>query len=288
MLAMENNQKAPAMTVDLSIVTLTWNSKKFVAPFLNSLLDDVDLSQLSCEVIVIDNGSNDGTLEELKACGRGKITVVPLGRNTGTTFPRNIGIRMASGSYILILDSDTVIPNGFLQRLVDSVQGLEEAGMQVGLAHPRLEYPNGDFQESARKMPTLLTKIYRLFRLEGLRRRNESVEKVLQGSRTTVDYAISAAWIVPRSTFDSVGLLDESIFYSPEDVEFCLRCWQHKLPVWYLPDVRVVHDCQRITSKKPLSRLGLSHTHGLFRLWLSYGGLLRRPAFLPSADHRNS
>jgi GT2 family glycosyltransferase len=82
---------------------------------------------------------------------------------------------------------------------------------------------------------------------------------------------------VPRETFDRAGVLDERIFYAPEDVEFCARCWRHGLKVWYYPAVEIVHNCQRITSKKPLSMLGLSHMKGLVRYWWEYNSFFQRP-----------
>lgn len=262
----------------VSIVSLTWNSAKFVEPLLTSLEQDIEISKVPTEIIVIDNGSRDRTLELLHGFQDryDNIRLVPLSYNQGTTAPRNIGIRMARGEYIFILDSDTEVPPGTLRGLVEGVQRIPQRET-LGILHPRLVYPDGQFQESARRFPTLFTKAYRLLRMEEQRARDESIDSVLAGQMAPVDYAISAAWFVPRETFDRAGLLDERIFYSPEDVEFCARCWKHGLKVWYYPDVEIVHNCQRITSKKPLSKLGLSHAKGLMRYWWEYGSFLHRP-----------
>lgn len=262
----------------VSIVSLTWNSARFVPPLLATLERDVEESGVPTEIIVVDNGSRDDTLRLLGEFQdrHDYLRVVPLSRNQGTTAPRNIGIRMAQGEYIFILDSDTEIPPGTLRGLVEGVERIPNQ-RNLGILHPRLVYPDGEFQESARRFPTLLTKVYRLLRMEQQRAADESVDEVLAGHITPVDYAISAAWFIPRRTFDRVGLLDERIFYSPEDVEFCARCWKHGLEVWYYPEVEIVHNCQRITSKKPLSKMGLSHAKGLARYWWEYGSFLNRP-----------
>lgn len=262
----------------VSVVSLTWNSAKFVEPLLTSLQKDIEISQVPTEIIVIDNGSRDRTLELLHGFQdrNDDIRLVPLSYNQGTTAPRNIGIRMARGEYVFILDSDTEVAPGTLRGLVEGVQRIPQRET-LGILHPRLIYPDGQFQESARRFPTLFTKAFRLLRLEEQRGRDESIEAVLAGQTTPVDYAISAAWFVPRETFDRVGLLDERIFYSPEDVEFCARCWKHGLKVWYYPEVEIVHNCQRITSKKPFTKLGMSHAKGLMRYWWEYGSFLRRP-----------
>lgn len=262
----------------VSVVTLTWNSARFVEPLLTTLEKDVEVSGVPTEIIIIDNGSRDRTVELLHEyrSRHDNIHLVPLSHNHGTTVSRNIGIRMARGEYVFILDSDTEVPEGTLRGLVEGARRIAEQD-QLGILHPRLVYPDGEFQESARRFPTFLTKVYRLLRMDARRTRDESIEAVLAGQSVPVDYAISAAWFVPRETFDRVGLLDERIFYSPEDVEFCARCWRHGLKVWYYPEVEIVHNCQRITSKRPLSKMGLSHMKGLARYWWEYGAFLSRP-----------
>ncbi len=262
----------------VSVVSLTWNSARFIPPLLSTLEKDVEVSGVETEIIVVDNGSSDNTVDLLREFERehDNIHIVPLSRNHGTTVPRNIGIRMAHGEYILILDSDTEIPPGTLRGLVDGIAKIPEPD-SLGILHPKLVYPDGEFQESARRFPTVYTKIYRLMRMEERRTLDESIDEVLAGQITPVDYAMSAAWLVPRRTFDRIGYLDERIFYSPEDVEFCARVWKNGLKVWYYPEVQIVHNCQRITSKKPLSKLGLSHMKGLVRYWWEYGSALRRP-----------
>jgi GT2 family glycosyltransferase len=228
------------------------------------------------EVIALDNGSTDQTIGLLRSMPAEHVDfkLIELGHNTGTTFPRNIGIRMSRAPLVLILDSDTEIPPGSLRSLMRSV---DELPGPVGIVAPRLVYPDGKFQESARRFPTVFTKAYRLLGMEERRVADETIPGVLAGEKTKVDYAISAAWLVPRTTFERVGYLDESIFYSPEDVEFCARVWRGKLPVWYYPKAEIVHNCQRITHKRPFTRLGLSHAKQLVRYWAKYGTAFKRP-----------
>lgn len=269
----------------VSVVTLTWNSQKHIEKMLRSLVEDEIASAVPIEIIVVDNGSEDQTKDTIATFTRAhaNINCVELTENLGTTVPRNIGIRMARGEYVFILDSDTVVPKGTLAKLVRAANVLPIPKDQIGIIHPKLLYPDGRFQESARRYPTMLTKAFRLLRWEKARRFDESIEAVLDLRSTPVDYAISAAWFVPRRVFDRIGLLDERIFYSPEDVEFCARCWREGLSVWYFPEVEIVHDCQRLTSKRPFTKMGLSHARGLLRYWSAYGGLVSRPAGAPKA-----
>jgi GT2 family glycosyltransferase len=272
----------------VSVVTLTWNGAVVIEPMLRSLLADSRESGIDVEIIVVDNGSHDETLSLLKSVRKDapQIQIIPLSRNFGTTLPRNIGIRGARADYVLVLDSDTRVPPGTLRGLLDAMTELPDPE-RIGIVCPMLVYPNGDFQESARRSPTLLTKAFRLLGWEELRRRDESVSAVLDRQTAEVDYGISAAWFIPRRTFERVGLLDELIFYAPEDADFCARVWQAGLKVWYYPKVRIVHDCQRRTNKQPFSTLGLRHCRDLFRYWWRHGSfLVRKPAAGIEADGR--
>ena len=250
---------------------------------LQSLFEDEIASAVPIEIIVIDNGSVDSTKDTIATFARdhANITCLALKENLGTTVSRNMGIRMARGQYLFILDSDTIVPKGTLTKLVGAAQSLPVSEGEIWIIHPKLVYPDGRFQESARRYPTVLTKVFRLLRWENARRRDESIESVLDLQSTPVDYAIAAAWFVPRQVFDRIGLLDERIFYSPEDVEFCARCWREGLSVWYFPEAEIIHDCQRITSKRPFTMMGLSHARGLVRYWREYGGFVSRASGAP-------
>ena len=273
---MEERGEVNSRSLDVSIISLTWNSEKHLKKFLDSVLEDLRESGLSYEVIIIDNASKDSTLKILEEYRNREpnFIYIPLGRNTGTTFSRNIGIRMARGKYIGILDSDTIVPKGTIRKIIDAFQ--EIPSDKIGIIHPRLVYPDGTFQESARRFPTLWIKVARLMGWERIRKKLESIEEVLSEKITTVDYAISAAWFLKRSVFDEVGLLDEKIFYAPEDAEFCARIWKNGMEVWYYPKVEIIHDAQRITKRRPLSKLGIVHILGLLRFWIKHHKTLKR------------
>jgi GT2 family glycosyltransferase len=263
----------------ISVVSLTWNSQRFIQDYLQTLLEDSSSSAVPIEVIVVDNGSTDSSLSQLESwqAKHANVKVLRMDRNLGTTYSRNIGLRAALGEYVLVLDSDTRVPPGTLAGLVSTHERLSK-NHKVGLVCPRLTYPNGDFQESARRQPTVWTKALRLLRSERVRQWEESIPSVLEGRETRADYAISAAWFFKRSLLEATGYLDEEIFYAPEDAEYCARVWESGHEVWYCPSVTIIHDCQRLTSKKPFTKMGLSHLAGLVHHWRKHGGgLIRRP-----------
>jgi GT2 family glycosyltransferase len=268
----------------ISVVSLTWNSQRFIQDYLQTLFDDSANSDVAIEVIVVDNGSKDSTVSQLEQwrASHANLSVIRLPENRGTTYSRNLGLRAAKGEYVFVLDSDTRTPAGTLKGLVDTHRRLSEqtqnggAQRKIGLVCPKLVYPNGDFQESARRQPTLWTKALRLLRSEKLRRWEESIPDVLDGRETSADYAISAAWFFRRELLEATGYLDEAIFYAPEDAEYCARVWASGHEVWYCPNVTIIHDCQRLTSKRPFTRMGLSHAAGLVYHWRKHGGSVLR------------
>ncbi len=262
----------------ISVVSLTWNSEKHIERFIESLIKDTSISNIRIEIFVIDNGSVDATVSLLRKYSQENdlINFIPLSKNMGTTFSRNIGIRCAAGEFVLIIDSDTMISEGTLAGLIEGYTFIEASSRgKIGILHPMLVYPDGRFQESARRFPTFASKLYRILNMETRRKKSESIEKVLEMKISRVDYAISAAWFMKKDLFDKVGFLDEKFFYAPEDAEFCARCWSRGYEVWYYPKVSIIHDCQRLTKRRPFSKLGFIHAKGLIRFWLKYRNDLR-------------
>src|SRR5690606_21095374 len=88
------------------------------------------------------------------------------------------------------------------------------------------------------------------------------------------DYAISAFWLFRRRLLDEVGYLDERIFYSPEDVDYCLRVWEAGYKVVYDPRVHAIHDAQEISRGFRMARFTWSHIGGLLYLFRKHRYML--------------
>lgn len=259
--------------IDLSFIVLSWNSKRFLDDSLGSIERDLAGSNLTYEVIVIDNGSTDGSLETLLAY-RDKgypIVLIALGKNTGTTFSRNAGIRVAQGKYICVLDSDILFCQ---EKTVETLVQALETEPRAGIVAPMLRYPSGNHQKSFDKFPTATTKIKRLFLLREMEKL-EGLQQFHARNLIEVDYVISAFWLFSRELVDSIGLLDENIFYAPEDVDFCLRSWLGGFPVLFCSGVKVIHQAQEISRRKPFSKSARMHLLGLAYYFRKYGYVFR-------------
>lgn len=268
--------------MDVSAVVLSFNSKRYIRTCVESLMNSFEACGLSGEVLVVENGSHDGSvavLEGLHIEFPQALAVFYQAENTGTTRSRNLALKAAKGKAVLILDSDAYMNPEALRGMLAYLY----KHTQVGLVAPRLTYPDGRFQLSVDAFPTLLRKLKRLWALRELEREERT------SHAGAVDYAISACWLLPSDAIAATGLLDERIFYSPEDVDYCIRLWQAGWQVHYLPGVSVVHDAQEISRPKGLgiNKFTIRHAKGLAYLFfkhryvLTLRGLHRRIGRMP-------
>ena len=254
---------------DVTVVTLSRNSQRYIANCVERTVEDLSSAGLTYEFYVIDNGSTDATpgiLERLRArdpC----LRTVRLHANRGTTSTRNLALRRACGEFICVLDSDAYPQPGCIERLIECLRDHPEAG----LAAPKVVYPDGRYQKSTDRFPTVLRKLRRAVFLHGM----EAREHVPVAG--PVPYAISAFWLLRRTAIERVGLMDEGIYYSPEDVDYCLRLWKAGLAVWYEPSAVAVHDPRECSRHVLPNRMTLSHLRGLAHLFRKHHYFFRPP-----------
>lgn len=264
-------------TCVFSFVILSFNSEKYLEKCLSSIDQSINEIRMATEIFVVDNGSIDRSktiLDNFKFGELINFQVIQFATNTGTTYSRNTAIKKATGEYIIILDSDAYINPEVLLNLRSYLLDNKKCGLVV----PKLIYPDGRFQLSVDSFPSINRKIHRYLFLKKIEEKSRQLEIA------EVDYAISAFWMMPRSTIDSVGYLDEKIFYSPEDVDYCIRIWKAGLTIIYLPGSTVIHDAQEISRGKGVklfNLFSLSHLKGLFYLY-------RKHRFIFSGKHLRS
>jgi GT2 family glycosyltransferase len=260
---------------DISFVILSWNSEKYIRQCLKSYAESIYREKLTAEFLIVDNGSMDMTarvIEDeifpgLPAGSTGKLSI--LKKNLGTTKSRNIALKKAVGNYIVVCDSDTEYKEGNWRDLLRYLENDD-----VGMVAPCLMYPDGTVQNSVKKFPTLLdkfSKFGKIFFHCQIGGQADFYEDFPWGAMRTADTAISACWVFKKSLLDKVGLLDENIYYSPEDVDYCLRVWEKKMNITYYPHLKILHHTQQISHKKPLSRQSISHFFGLLYYFKKHG-----------------
>lgn len=226
-LAMDAN----AMTVDLAVVIVTYNSASEVGQLLDSLADALD--GLTADVVVVDNGSVDDTVALLE--GRPDCRVV-RSTNDGYAAAINRGVRAAAKSEaILVANPDLIMTPDSAGVLVDA---LRRSG--AGIVAPRILNADGSLEESLRREPSIpraigLSRTGIPLLAECLMRPGEyDVPRI-------VDWALGAALVISRACFDAVGGWDESYFLYSEETEFCLRARDLGFVTRYEPRAVVTH-----------------------------------------------
>ncbi|MDR1561855.1 MAG: glycosyltransferase family 2 protein [Dysgonamonadaceae bacterium] len=262
----------------LSVVIITWNSQQDIAPCLDSVL--ASTGHLSAEITVIDNGSTDNTRAILQSYGK-KITVIHLRRNNGVAFARNIGLEASTGDLIWILDVDTTVN----RQAVDGMIACLDADPRCGLCSCRLQSETGETQDSCRRMPNLSHKINNILSEltgrtsllkrfhEAVNRRNEAQfyhREMSAGEPFEAEYVIGACQMFRRSILDTVGYLDDIIFYGPEDADFCLRIRHEGYKIICLPRFHIIHKYNRISRRKIISRMSYLHFKGLIYFYFKH------------------
>ena len=252
-----------------SFIILTWNSERYIKQCIESYVESFIKEKICVEFIIIDNGSIDRTIkiinDEIKLRYKSESLIqfllIQFYKNEGTTKSRNIGIQRSSGEIIVICDSDTELIKANWKDIYNYLTNENE----VGIVAPCLYLSNGSIQNSVKKFPTLLDKLKKILKIifNLNLKDNDFYEKFPWKSPKYVDSAISAFWILTKSSLIEIGLLDENIFYSPEDLDYCMRLYKNNKKIVFYPEIKIKHHTQWISHNRPISALSINHFKGL-------------------------
>ncbi len=223
----------------LSVIILCWNDRKVIADCLRSIF--VNTQSTEFEVIVSDNGSTDGSVEFIRA-SYPSVKLIENGRNLRFAKANNVGIRASRGEYILILNPDTIIHEGTLDKIVAFADQHSEAGA-FGC---RVLNGDGTYQVSARPFASLRGEWIAALYLRILGRLHscftaDSYPGWNGTTRRKVDW-VSGCFILGRGgLLKSLGGFDEQFFYYYEDMDLCRRIWEAGQEILYLPDATITH-----------------------------------------------
>jgi len=260
--------------IDLSIIIISWEMKDMLCALLHSIRQHT--KGISYETIIVDNHSRDGTAEMVSAEFPEAI-LIKNPTNRGVAPSRNQALPLAKGRYVLILDADMLLVENSFSKMIEFMDETTDAG----ICGCKLTFADGTVQRSARRYPSPLAFILRrLTFLDCVK--NSSILKYHEMSDWArndvrdVDYVIGACQMIRREALQQVGLLDEKIFYGPEDIDYCLRMYRANWKVYYYPHTRIIHYEQRITKKKLFSKISLLHLRGIIYIFFKYSGKLSR------------
>jgi GT2 family glycosyltransferase len=220
--------------IDLSIIIVNRNTKEYLLPCVKSIFDKRE--EISREVIVVDNASQDGSASEVKKTFP-FVRLIKNERNLGFARASNQALRKASGRYILLLNPDTQVREGAIENLASFM----ESHAEVGVAGVQLLNGDGSKQNSIANFPSLTTELLNKSLLRRLFPKKFPGKEKNYPEPIEVDSMIGACMMVRRDVFDQVGLLDEEYFLFLEETDWCYRIKRAGWRIYYVPQAEVYH-----------------------------------------------
>jgi GT2 family glycosyltransferase len=220
----------------LDIIIVNYNTSKDVQACLASLA--ASPPDLPHHICVVDNASTDDSVAAVTAAWP-EVDVAALSENVGFAAANNIGIRRSSAPLVLLLNSDTIVPPGAIDRLAAR---LEATGAVA--AGPRLVNAAGVPEVSFGPMLSPLGEARQLFRVRRARIGAAWAQRAtarLLAREQTVDWVSGACLLVRRAAAEAAGLLDERYFMYEEDVDFCAALRARGGRVLFTPAAQIVH-----------------------------------------------
>lgn len=248
--------------IDLSIIIVSWNVKDLLLKCLGSIFNNQ--GNLNLEVFVVDNASNDDTVEGIKGILNGhtrdtnygkEITeikkleikgvdfeIIENKKNLGFAKANNQGIKQARGEFILLLNPDTEIKIGTLETMVKFMREHQECG----ITGCRLLNPDGTIQPSIRRFPDFWSQVMILLKLHHLFPNAWPIKKYFvkdfdYSKIQSVEQVMGAFFMIKREVIEKIGMLDENFFIWFEEVDFCKRTIEAGWKVYYVSEAKIIH-----------------------------------------------
>ena len=264
------------MSPSLSIVVVAWRSREDVLRLLGSIADHVRAGH---EVVVVDDGSGDGTPEAVRERFPDAVVVArPV--NGGLVAGRNDALKVATGESVLMLDADTIVRPGSVETLLEALHS--DPG--VGLVAPRLVSADGALQLSCRRYPPFWIPLmrrgpYRRFVSDDPEvHRRHLMKDFDHATRRPVVWVAGAAQMWRRELAARLGPYDRWVSsYGGEDLDWCLRVWAAGLQVLYVPDAEIVHIEQNVTRTNRFGRKAFRALRDWYYLQAKHRSLRQDP-----------
>jgi GT2 family glycosyltransferase len=202
----------------VSIIILSYNGEKVLKKCLESVLN-LNFNKKDLEVILVENNSQDKSLKIAE--GYKRIKIIKNKSNLGFAAGNNIGINIAKGKYIVLLNNDATLERNWLKKLIPIL----EKDKKIGVIGGKIKYKNEKTWFSG-------AKVY----FGGFVRHNYLGDKSGE-----CDYVACAAVILKKSVLEKVGLFDESFFLYGEDAELCMRIKKAGYKIFYNPNAVSYH-----------------------------------------------
>lgn len=231
---------------DLAVIVVSFNTKETTHKSLLLL----HTAKCFCErrlgnkveVIVVDNGSSDGSLQMIRE-KHPWVKLIDLGKNLGFGRANNLAMRRTKTSYILLLNSDVFLKKDTILKSLD----LLDSQKDYDALSIKLIFPDGRFQPSGGFLPTPFRSILWLLGFESIPLLNRIIPRIYMhdesffAKQRCLEWATSSFFLLKRRVYEKTKGFDRKLFLYFEDVEWCKRVKQKGLKILYTPEVVATH-----------------------------------------------
>ncbi len=236
------NTPEPMTQPDISICLVSYGTREL----LKNCIHSIQTQTLHCnyEIIVVDNGSQDGTIDMLVR-EFPQVQMIQNNQNLGYTKPMNQALRLSKGRYLLQLNPDTIVLENALDQLVDFL----DDNPLIGICGPKVLNRDGSLQKPCRRgEPRPLAVLAYFSGLAKMFPKNRRLGEYLmsymdENQVHPVSSVSGCCMLIRRDVVDQIGYLDEQFFAYQEDADICYRAraafpgWQ----VFYYPEAKIIH-----------------------------------------------
>jgi GT2 family glycosyltransferase len=257
---------------ELSVVIVTWNSGQELLDCIRSLHDHPPTT--TWEAIVVDNGSTDGSIEELRSLFP-DTRVVANRRNRGLAAGNNQGIAASRGECVLISNPDIIYSEGAIDALLDLMRRRHRAAFAIA----KLVHPDGELQPAAGDLPTLAEALLG----QRLLRRRASAGRAgvwwhgwPHDEELPIGHGAEACYLVRRSAVGEIGLQDERFILDWEGLDWSRRACEAGWEIWFCPAAAVIH-LGGVSIRKAIPRWIVASHLGMYRYFAAATPVPVRP-----------
>ena len=229
----------------LDIVLITFNRAPQFEKTLEMLFAP-DSPVRNCDLTILDNKSTDDSLSQLKEyfegeISRGIIKVIENDENRGFANANNLAIEKASGDFILLLNSDTLVEQNTIDKCMDYMTSAVNA--DVGALGCKVSLADGSLDKACkRSFPNPANSFYTLFNIHtGSSKADYNITGLDDNGVYEIDCLTGAFMLVRKTTVDDIGLLDDTFFMYGEDIDWCYRIKKAGWKIIYFGEAGIVH-----------------------------------------------
>lgn len=264
---------------DLSIIIVSWNVAKLLAACLDSLLSsplaftEIQTDLPTAEIMVVDSHSSDHTVSMLRE-RYPQVKLIEQSKNVGFSRGNNIGLQVASGRYLLLLNPDTKVLDDAIPCMIEYL----DQHLDVGIVGPHTLNEDGTTQSTRRRFPTFLIGLFESTWLQryapkSLLNHFYVADGAAPDATLDVDWVQGSAMMARREVYDQIGGLDDGYVMYSEELDWCKRAKQAGWRVVFLGDAKIIHYGGK-SSEQAIARSHILFQQSKLRYFRKYHGWL--------------